>query len=125
MIVFFLAEDPESGHIIEDAYLTPAPFDSFTKDARRVAAELGAFDLCRSSGLNLIDFDWGSETLWRLGFFRPKWGIGYDAPPHGIAADRWRNRLKSRKELRAYRAGVEAGREFKLRNDDPHARRDK
>jgi hypothetical protein len=114
-VAVFLAEDRESGQIVEDTLLKS--FDStsdnwITKAGRRFEIERSVGETCRYWSLDLIDFDWGSERLWRLGFWRPKWapkrGTGLASPPHGIAADRWHKRLKSTDELKAYRAGVEA-----------------
>jgi hypothetical protein len=108
-IVFYLAEDPESGKIIDDAFLTFSDnYPHFDNAGRRGKAEWHAQNVCDSWKLRLMDFDGPfSEYPWRLGFRKPKWANG---PPPGITADRWAQRFKSTDELAAYRGGVEAGR---------------
>jgi hypothetical protein len=77
MIIFFLAEDPETGKIIDDCFLSygenvPSVFAS--KQDKDRYAERRAKDICDSHKLRLIDIDGSySEVLWRLGSRQPKW----------------------------------------------------
>jgi hypothetical protein len=121
MIVFYLAEDRESGKIIDDGYSMTRPSDQSPMTGEWVPddsswnwiAEKSVRRLCEDWNFELIDWDgpfW--SPLWRLGLRRPKWE---NQPPPGIAPDKWAQRLKSTGELNAYRAGVLAGSKSKSR----------
>ena len=113
MIVFFLAEDPESGRIIDDGFLPygdEAPNIFRSKEENQWRAERRARDVCESWKINLIDYDGPySEVLWRMGLRQPKWEK--TQPPARISADRWANRFNSIDELKIYKAGIQAGRD--------------
>ncbi len=102
-VVFFLAEDPGTGGIIDGTFPTrfagrnaPRPFPPdqtlLTKVGRRLDTVRCAVDICRECGLKLIECE-GSffELPWPLGLRRPKWAA--TAPPE-IEHDRWVQRIK-------------------------------
>ncbi len=97
MIVFFLAEDPETGKIIDDCFLSSG-------------GDAPSFlHICDSHKLRLIDSDGPySEILWRLGAREPKWTA---SRPPSIPTDEWNDRLKSIEELAIYKMGLRAGRQ--------------
>lgn len=121
MIIFYLAEDTETGKIIDDGYLMSRPTLQ-SPDTREWIpddsswdwiAERSVRDLCQSRNYNMIAYDGPfSETLWRMGLRKPKWET---KAPAGIPADKWAQRFKSGDELAAYKAGIQAGRESKSR----------
>jgi hypothetical protein len=111
MIVFFLAEDPETGKIIDDCFLSSggdAPSFFASKKNWDWYAERHSKNICDSHKLRLIDSDGPySEILWRLGSRQPKWSA---SRPPSILADKWNTRLKSTDELAIYKMGLRAGR---------------
>jgi hypothetical protein len=109
MIVFFLAEDPEKGKIVDDSFGADgetAPRLLMSKAERQSRAESRAREVCRSFKLNYIDYDGPYSWLWR----KPKWA---SQRPAGILEDKWAERLKSIDELHIYKAGIQTGRESK------------
>ena len=111
-VVFFLAEDPGSGKIIDGVFFTrlerlnekrPRPPEEtlLTKAGRARDQERCAREVCELWKLTLMDID-GSffRFLWWLGLREPKWN---DGPPSGIASDKWAERLRSLFALACYR----------------------
>jgi hypothetical protein len=118
-VVFYVAEDRETGKIIDSCFLMSRPTLQ-SPDSGDWLPDTGSWDLiaersaretCQSWNYDMIDFDGPfSETLWRMGIRKPKWET--TAPPR-IAPDKWAQRFKSHEELAAYKAGMRAGRESK------------
>jgi hypothetical protein len=109
MIVFFLAEDPETGRIIDDAYLpggenVPGIFAS--KKDKDWFAERRSRDLCGSFKLRYIDSDGPYSRSFWLSSPKPR----SEKRPPDISPEKWNMRLKSTDELKAYKAGLQAGR---------------
>jgi hypothetical protein len=71
---------------------------------------------CNERDLDLIDFDGPFRLLYLFGWSRrrgkPKWA---DERPENIPADEWKKRLKSHGEREAYWAGLEAGRNERIK----------
>ncbi len=120
-IVFYLAEDRETGKIIEDSYLMPRPNLQSPETGDWLPdtsswdwiAERSVSERCQSRNYDMIDFDGPfSETLWRMGLRQPKWAT---KAPSGIAPEKWAQRFKSHEQLAAYKAGLQDGRESKSR----------
>lgn len=109
-IVFFLAEDLETGTIVDDAYIQgggenqPGMFAS--KSEKIEHATWRSRDICRSYRLQLIDSD-GPHFQNPLQRPKPRWE---DRRPHTINAARWATRLRSTDDLALYRKEVAAGR---------------
>ena len=119
MIIFYLAEDAETGKIIDASYLITRPTLQSADTGEWIPddsswdriAERSVRDHCQSWDYNMIDYDGPfSETLWRMGLRTPKWAT---KAPARIPADKWAQRFKSSDELAAYKAGIQAGRESK------------
>jgi hypothetical protein len=114
IVVFFLAEDPETGMIIDDSFW-PAGANApllFVKSTHWLA-ERRAEEICDVFRIKLLDVDGPySDALRRIGSRKPKW---LTQRPSGIEPGRWAKRLKSTEELEVYRAGMKAGRESKPR----------
>jgi hypothetical protein len=105
----FLAKDRETGMIVDDGFMM------FTRKKR----EDMAFFMqqhCNERDLDLIDFDGPFRLLHLFGWSRrrgkPKWA---EQRPQNIAADEWEKRLKSHGEREAYWAGLEAGRNERIK----------
>jgi hypothetical protein len=104
-IIFYLAEDRDTGKIIDASYLMGRPHlqsaesgdwlpdtSSWDRIAQRSVREH-----CRSWDWHMIDYDGPfSETLWRMGLRKPKWET---QRPAGINPDKWSRRFKSSDEL--------------------------
>jgi hypothetical protein len=113
MLVFLLAEDAETGRIVEDHFITSiyryasdgTPINSvLSKSGRKHNVEISARDVCQSWKLKFIDCDDPfSELFWRLGHGKPKWA---DRPPTGIDAHKWTRRFKSIDQLNDYKDGL-------------------
>jgi hypothetical protein len=107
-LVFYLAEARDIDMLVDDGFVSTRE-QVLPKLFPTVAdAEEWARDICRGWQLEYIDCDgpfW--VPLWvQFGHFRrPKW---QSQAPAGIASERWKTRLKSTDELRAYRAGLKA-----------------
>jgi hypothetical protein len=109
MIVFFLAEDPETGKIIDDCYLPggeSVPGIFATKEEKASFANWRSRDLCRSLNLRYIDSDGPYSRSFWLTTPKPKWS---EKRSPDISLEKWNARLKSTDELRAYKAGVQTG----------------
>ena len=117
MIVCYLAEDRETGRVVEDRFLVGKRYIStnssrptlsplnWSKTGRSALAEIDAREVCKSWDLKLIDFDGPFRPFsFKLGLARPKWA---DVRPTGISSERWANRFMSVGELEAFRTGRE------------------
>ena len=97
--LWLLAEDEESGKLIEDGY--SQPFYEFGHTKRNEKAECLARESCKSWGIKYIAHD-GPYRLWFLWWpwRTPKWRTN---KPPGFEG-KWSRTLKL-KELQAYRDG--------------------
>jgi hypothetical protein len=112
IVVYYLARDDESDQIVEDSFIILGTLTErfLAREQLQARIEGSVLDMCKNYGLILIAMDSCPEIIYRLGLWRPKWGTDNSSPPDGIPLDKWRNRLKSTDELKAYRAGLVRGR---------------
>jgi hypothetical protein len=101
-LIFVLAENPETGDIIDDAFVTSVPLyldrSSFVSVVlNKPAAESEAFRFCRNADLNLLDYDGPYAVPFFLQAFtltrtkrKPRWSSLL--PPAGIDKVKWSKR---------------------------------
>jgi hypothetical protein len=104
MIVFFLAEDPQTGLIVDGAYLSGGPGIFASTRKRKEYARWRSRDICKGYGLHFKDSDGPYfKTPWRSP--SPRWSSGR---PSQFSESRWATRLRSVDDLEAYRTQMAA-----------------